>query len=63
MVTTNRASIFSQSKLKGSPSKEKMEDGKKKSRNTLIASKTTQDEANQDKKQGKKLKVFIDLTS
>jgi hypothetical protein len=63
LVPQNRASLFGQSKLKRSPIKEKLEGGKKKSRNTLIASKTTQEELNQDKKRAGKLKVSIDLTS
>ena len=63
MVPQNRASIFGQSKLKRSAIKEKLEGGKKKSRNTLIASKTTQEDLNPDKKRAGKLKVSIDLTS
>lgn len=49
-----------------SPIQEKLDGGKKKSRNTLVAAKTTsqvQEELTQDKRRGHKLKVSIDLTS
>jgi len=65
MAPQSKNSMFGHSKNVKSPIQEKLEGGKKKSRNTLVGAKTTsqaQGELTQ-KKQVHRLKVSIDLTT